>query len=184
MHLALFCTESGMHAGGWRHPDAGPVRPSDLGFYRELAQKAEAAKLDMLFVADKLGLDDLYGGGTAATVSRRANARPEPVTLIAALAGATSRIGLGATASTSYTEPYHVARMFATIDHLSGGRAAWNAVTSVSDSEARNFGRDAHLDHATRYERADEFIDVVRKLWDSWEEGAIAAGQGVGPVRR
>ncbi|PWC74142.1 LLM class flavin-dependent oxidoreductase [Azospirillum sp. TSH64] len=173
MHLALFCTEAGMHAGGWRHPDAGAVRPFDLGFYRELALKAEAAKLDMLFVADKLGLDDLYGGGVAATVARRPNARPEPLTLIAALAGATDRIGLGATVSTSYAEPYHVARMVATIDHLSGGRAAWNAVTSVSDSEARNFGRAAHLDHASRYERADEFIDVVRKLWDSWEEDAI-----------
>lgn len=180
MHLALFVTEAGMHAGGWRHPDAAPVRPFDLGFYRDLAQKAEAAKLDILFVADKVGLDDLYGGSVGATVARRPNARPEPVTLVSALAAVTSHIGLGATVSTTYAEPYHVARLFATIDHLSGGRVAWNAVTSVSDSEARNFGRDAHLDHAARYARADEFIDVVRKLWDSWEEGAIAPDKATG----
>jgi FMN-dependent oxidoreductase (nitrilotriacetate monooxygenase family) len=173
MHLALFVSPDGIHHGGWRHPLAA-TSDQGFGFYRRLAEQAEAARLDMLFVADKLAIDDIYGGDFAATVRYRSSRGTEPLTLLSALAVTTDRIGLGGTISTSYTEPYHVARMFASIDHLSGGRAAWNAVTSVSDAEARNFSRARHYDHATRYDRAAEYLDVVRRLWDTWEEEAIA----------
>lgn len=180
MHLALFLSLSGSHLAGWRHPLARHGNPFDIENYVRIAEAAEAAKLDMLFVADKLSIDDIYGGTFEAAVRLRPAIHVEPLTLLSALAMRTSRIGLGATISTSYNEPYHAARMFASIDHFSGGRAAWNAVTSVNDGEARNFSRDEHLGHAERYERAAEFIDVVRLLWDTWEEGAIAPDRKVG----
>ncbi len=180
MHLALLVSESGIHLGGWRHPAAAIVDPFDWTYYRDLAIRAEAACLDMVFMADKLAIDDLYGGNFDATVAYRANARPEPITLLAALGAATTRIGLGATLSTTYSEPMQAARMFASMDHMTGGRIAWNAVTSVSDGEARNFSRAQHLDHETRYRRAAEYIDVVQKLWDSWEDGAIQPDKRTG----
>jgi len=174
MHLALFMSFSGAHLAGWRHPAAVYTDPFDINAYVRLAATAEAAKLDMLFAADKLSIDDIYGGNFDAAVRLRPAIHLEPLTLLSALAMTTRRIGLGATISTTYSEPYHAARMFASIDHFSGGRAAWNAVTSVNDGEARNFSREEHLDHAARYDRAAEFIDVTRRLWDSWEEDAIA----------
>lgn len=179
MHLALFITADGIHHGGWRHPQARPGT-EDFGFYRALAERAEQAKLDLLFVADKLGIDDSYGQDIATTVRYRSSRGTEPITLLSALAVTTRHIGLGGTISTSYGEPYHAARMFASIDHLSGGRAAWNAVTSVSDAEAHNFGRSEHYAHDVRYERAAEFLDVVKKLWDSWGESAIAPDKAEG----
>lgn len=175
MHLALFLSLSGTHLAGWRHPLADHGAPFDIRHYVALAKQAEAARLDMLFVADKLAIDSIHGGSFDAAVTLRPAIHPEPLTLLSALAMTTERIGLGATISTSYTEPFHAARMFASIDHFSGGRAAWNAVTSVNDGEARNFGRDRHFDHAERYERAAEYIDVMRLLWDSWAEDAIVA---------
>lgn len=180
MHLALFLTLSGSHFGGWRHPRARNAQPFDLGEYVRIAEAAEAAKLDMIFIADKLSIDDIYGGTFHTAVSSRPGIHPEPLTLLTALAVSTKRIGLGATISTTYSEPYHAARMFSSIDHFSGGRTAWNAVTSVNDGEARNFSRDRHLDHAERYERAAEYIEVMRKLWDSWEEDAIAPDKASG----
>jgi len=174
MHLALFLSFSGSHLAGWRHPLAEHGDPFDIARYTRLAATAEAAKLDMLFVADKLSIDDIYGGSFEAAVKLRPAIHPEPLTLLSALAMTTKQIGLGATISTTYSEPYHAARMFASIDHFSGGRAAWNAVTSVNDGEARNFSREEHLGHAERYDRAAEFIDVMRLLWDTWEEDAIA----------
>ena len=179
MHLALFVAPDGVHLGGWRHRTA--AAPAEgFAFYQRLAGQAEAAKLDMLFIADKLAIDDLYGGDVATTLRYRSARASEPLTLLSALAVTTRHIGLGGTISTSYTEPYHAARMFASIDHLSGGRAAWNAVTSVSDAEARNFGRDAHYAHDVRYDRASEYLDVTRKLWDSWGEDAVAPDKAAG----
>lgn len=179
MHLALFVAPDGIHQGGWRHRSA--AAPADgFAFYQRLASQAEAAKLDMLFIADKLAVDDLYGGDIATTLRHRPSRASEPLTLLSALAVTTQHIGLGGTISTSYTEPFHAARMFASIDHLSGGRAAWNAVTSVSDAEARNFGRDEHYAHDVRYDRASEFLDVTRKLWDSWSEDAVAPDKAAG----
>lgn len=180
LHLALFVSHAGTHLAGWRLPEAQAGNALDIRWYQKLAEKAEAAKLDMLFVADKLALDDIHGGSFDAAVSWRPNGSPEPVALLSALSVLTSRIGLGATISTSYHQPYHAARQFATLDHFSGGRAAWNAVTSVNDGEARNFGFDQHLGHAERYAKAAEFLDVVRELWDSWEEDAILADKASG----
>ncbi|WP_235941438.1 LLM class flavin-dependent oxidoreductase [Paenibacillus puerhi] len=173
MHLGLFVAANGHHAGGWRHPDAETGSPLDLDFYAAIARQAELAKLDMLFIADKLAIDDNYGGSFDLTVTHRPALSAEPLTLISALGAVTKHIGLAATASTTYHEPYHIARMFATMDHLSKGRVAWNVVTSTSDAEARNFSKAEHLDHGTRYERALEFIEVVRSLWDSWEADAL-----------
>ena len=173
MHLALFLTLSGLHLGGWRHADASEADPMDIRAYAALAHKAERAALDMVFIADKLAIDGNYGGSIAATVTSRAVGSPEPLTLLSALSVLTDRIGLAATVSTTYTEPYHVARMLGSINHYSRGRVAWNAVTSVSDSEAQNFGRKRHLEHAERYDRAGEFIEVVNALWRSWQPDAV-----------
>jgi FMN-dependent oxidoreductase (nitrilotriacetate monooxygenase family) len=180
LHLALFIAHAGTHLSGWRLPQAEGGNALDIRHYQRLAAQAEAAKLDMLFVADKLSLDDIHGGHFEASVTWRPTGSPEPLTLIAALSASTSRIGLGATISTSYHQPFHIARQFATLDHFSAGRIAWNAVTSVNDGEARNFGFDQHLGHAERYAKAGEFIEVVRKLWDSWDDAAILADKATG----
>ncbi|WP_218673547.1 LLM class flavin-dependent oxidoreductase [Pseudomonas sp. ABC1] len=180
LHLALFVTHAGSHLAGWRHPLAENGNALDIRHYQRLAQRAEAAKLDMLFVADKLALDDIHGGDFEAAVTWRPSGSPEPLALLSALSVLTERIGLGATISTSYHQPYHVARQFATLDHFSGGRAAWNAVTSVNDGEARNFGLDQHLGHAERYARAGEFIELVRTLWDTWEDDALIVDKASG----
>lgn len=172
MHLALYL-EAGTHQGGWRHPDSASTGTVDWPLYKKIARRAEAAKLDMLFVADKLSIDDNFGGHFSETVRYRAVVRPEPLTLLSALAAITDNIGIGGTISSSYALPYTAARMLANIDHISAGRAAWNVVTSVSDGEARNFGRPSHFLHAERYDRAAEFIDVVQKLWDSWGDDAL-----------
>ncbi|TSB47845.1 LLM class flavin-dependent oxidoreductase [Alkalicoccobacillus porphyridii] len=171
MKLGLFMTSTGHHAGGWRYPTATPGSPLDFKFYANIVKKAEQAKLDMVFFSDKLALDDIYGSSFADSVMYRPSITSEPITLISSLSAVTKHIKLAATASTTYHEPYHIARMFATLNHLSQGRVAWNVVTSTSDAEARNFGESLHLDHATRYERAEEFIEVVKKLWSSWDAG-------------
>ena len=180
MHLALYL-EAGTHQGGWRHPASASTGTVDWPLYKKIARRAEAACLDMLFVADKLSIDDNYGGHLRDTVRYRPVVRPEPLTLLAALAAVTDHIGVGGTVSSSYALPYSAARMLANIDHISGGRAAWNLVTSVSDGEARNFGRPEHYGHAERYARAAEFIEVVQKLWDSWGDDALVldAEQGI-----
>lgn len=180
IHLALFLSPSGSHLAGWRLPQAEEVKPADFRHYQRLAALAEAAKLDMLFIADKLALDDIYGGNFSAAVTSRSTGTLEPLTLLSALAATTEKIGLGATISTTYHHPFHVARHFASIDHISGGRAAWNAVTSVNDGEAHNFGFAEHLGHAERYNKAAEFLDVVRLLWDTWEDNAIKADKASG----
>ncbi|AQS83947.1 MAG: NtaA/DmoA family FMN-dependent monooxygenase [Acetobacter aceti] len=173
MHLALFLTLSGLHLGGWRHATSSNADPMDIRAYASLARQAERAALDMVFVADKLAIDSNYGGSIDATVTSRAVGSPEPLTLLSALSVLTDRIGLAGTISTTYTEPYHIARMLGAINHYSHGRVGWNAVTSVSDSEARNFSRQNHFEHAERYDRAAEFIDVVQSLWKSWQPDAV-----------
>lgn len=136
----------------------------DVKFYRELAQTAERGKMDMIFFADLL---------YATNVSQAVAGMLEPVTLLSALSAATEKIGLTATVSTTYNEPYNVARKFSSLDHISGGRAGWNIVTSQLDIEAHNYGKPEHPEHGLRYEMAREFVDVVTRLWDSWEDGAL-----------
>jgi FMN-dependent oxidoreductase (nitrilotriacetate monooxygenase family) len=168
--LATFIHNSGAHPGGWRYEPTGPVDQQDFQLYARLAHIAERGKLHAYFSGDSQGY--LHIKGRDAFAASDWAGKLEPTTLLAALAAVTHDIGLIATVSTSYNEPYSVARRFASIDHISGGRAGWNVVTSTSESEARNFGRDAHFAHADRYERAEEFVDIVKSLWDSWEDGA------------
>ncbi|BDB26759.1 LLM class flavin-dependent oxidoreductase [Cupriavidus sp. P-10] len=187
IRLGAFLYPSGHHIAAWRHPDARADAGIDFRHYVELAQAADAAKFDLVFLADGVGTR----GDDVEFLSRTAHsyqAQFEPITLLSALAAVTSRIGLVGTASTSFNEPYHIARKFASLDHISGGRAGWNLVTSSSAHEARNFNRDDHFDHADRYGRAEEFVDVVTGLWDSWEDDAFvrdkAAGRFYDPARR
>ncbi len=173
-HLALgaFLYPTGHHIAAWRHPDTQADAGVDFRHYARLAQAAEAARFDLVFLADGVGTrgDDVdYLSRTAHSY----NAQFEPITLLSALSAVTERIGLVGTASTSFNEPYHIARKFASLDHLSGGRAGWNLVTSSNRHEAENFNRDEHYAHAERYDRAEEFADVVRALWDSWDDDAF-----------
>ncbi|TBU88678.1 nitrilotriacetate monooxygenase [Stutzerimonas kirkiae] len=172
LKLGAFLFAPGNHAGGWRHPHARPETDMDFAAYAHLAQTAERGRFDTLFFQDSAAVpaDTLADGGR--TGFARATYL-EPLSLIAALAPLTRHIGLIATVTTSYNEPYHVARRIASIDHISGGRAGWNLVTSQIEDEAGNFGLDAHLRHAQRYARAEEFHDVVRGLWDSWQDDAL-----------
>lgn len=181
MHLALYLSDTGLHAGGWRHPDAQNHDPMAIETWLKLVKKAEEAKFDFAFVADKLSVDDIYGGSIATTVQYRPGyARPEPMALLTALSLFTHRIGLGGTLSTTYGEPFHAARTIATLDHFSAGRAAWNAVTSTNDGEARNFSRRQHMGHQQRYQRAAEFIDAVHQLLASWQPDALVADKESG----
>lgn len=162
-----------VYAGSWRHP-ATEHGYLDASYYAKIGRQLEEGCFDLVFFDDRLAMPSIYGGSVVEAV--RHGARPVKLDLsivLGVLAQATSRIGLGATYSTTYHTPFHVARTFATLDHLSGGRAAWNVVTSVNDSEAQNFGVDAHLGHDARYDRADEFLDAVAGLWDTWEDGAV-----------
>jgi FMN-dependent oxidoreductase (nitrilotriacetate monooxygenase family) len=162
-----------VYAGSWRHP-ATEHGFLDAGYYAKLGRTLEEGCFDMMFFDDRLAMPGIYGGSVAEAV--RLGARPIKLDLsvvLGVVTGATRHIGLGATYSTTYYSPFHVARTFATLDHLSGGRAAWNVVTSVNDSEAQNFGFTEHLGHDERYDRADEFLEATRGLWDTWEEDAL-----------
>ncbi|WP_348945196.1 LLM class flavin-dependent oxidoreductase [Chitinibacter sp. FCG-7] len=169
--LGVFLSPSGHHAAAWRHPDTHAAGSTDFEHFKKLAKIAEAAKFDTIFTADS---DGIWGGsGDADLRSRRELSTGfEPITLYSALSAVTKNIGFVATASTTYNEPWHIARKFASLDLISGGRAAWNVVTSGNAEAAYNFGLDAHPDHAERYRRAEEFVEVVTGLWDSWEEGS------------
>lgn len=168
--LGAFLMQTGHHIAGWRHPQAQADAGVNFRHYVQLAQKAEAAKFDAVFLADGVAVRS----ENLAALSRTARSDQfEPLTLLSALAAVTERIGLIATASTSYHEPYNLARKFASLDQISGGRAGWNLVTSATNAEALNFNRSAQFAHADRYRRAEEFHDVVTGLWDSWEDDAF-----------
>lgn len=170
IHFGLFLLGTGSHVAGWRVPDAMDSF-QDIGMVREIAAEAERGLFDLIFMGDNLNADP------AAHPSY--TARLEPLTLLSAIAGATKHIGLGATVSTTYSDPFTVARVFASLDHLSGGRAAWNAVTTANPAAAANFGT-THPDHSKRYEIAEEFLTVVRGLWDCWADDAIVADRKTG----
>ena len=172
LRLGAFLYPAGHHIAAWRHPDAQADAGVNFRHYVQLAQAAQAAKFDLLFLADGVGTR----GDNLDFLSRTAHsyiAQFEPITLLSALAAVTEDIGLVGTASTSFNEPYHIARKFASLDHISGGRAGWNLVTSSNEHEAKNFNRDRHFEHGERYERATEFAEVVDRLWDSWEDDAF-----------
>jgi FMN-dependent oxidoreductase (nitrilotriacetate monooxygenase family) len=178
LKLGVFLHPTGHHIASWRYPDAYAGASVDFRHYVELARTAERGKFDMLFLADSPAMRawPLERASRVATYV----ASFEPVTLLSALSSLTGHIGLVATATTTYNEPYHVARKFASLDHISGGRAGWNLVTSVNIAEAGNFGREAHMEHDARYDRAAEFARVVRALWDSWDEDAFVRDKATG----
>ena len=171
MKLAAILSPAGGHIAAWRHPDNPADGAVNIQRYVEQAQMAERARFDMVFLADNLALKD----SALDDLSRTASSIMflEPLLALAAVAMATRDIGLVATCSTTYTEPYNLARQFATLDHISGGRAGWNLVTSAQPLEALNFSMDSQAEHADRYARAEEYADVVRGLWDSWAPDAL-----------
>jgi FMN-dependent oxidoreductase (nitrilotriacetate monooxygenase family) len=171
MHLGVFVLGTGNHSAGWRMEGAF-TSSSSLPVMRSIAGIAERGKFDLFFISDGLAMDP---GDHPSFVNRF-----EPLTLLAALSATTTHIGLGATVSTSFGEPFHVARAFASLDHLSGGRAGWNVVTSTHERAALNFSRSKLEEHDLRYEIASEFVDVVRGLWDSWNDGAVIADRSTG----
>ncbi|SFM35135.1 LLM class flavin-dependent oxidoreductase [Methylobacterium pseudosasicola] len=177
MKLGAFLMTDGHHVAAWRHPKVRPDASVSLDHFLNLAKLAEAAKFDALFLADSNGVRER--GLQALSHNSRA-ASFEPLTLLSALATVTQRIGLIATASTSFNEPFHLARKFASLDLISGGRAGWNVVTSSSDSEALNFNLDTHYAHADRYARAREFVAVTTGLWNTWEDDAFLRDQDSG----
>lgn len=156
---------TGHHMASWRHAEVPSDGFEDFNYFREIAQIAENGKLDMIFLSDGLSFNHLSHPAELV--------RLDPLTLLPALAAVTSKIGLAATASTTYNEPFHIARKFASLDQISKGRSAWNVVTSYYEHEASNFSKKKHLAHELRYERASEFVDVVKGLWDSWEDEAL-----------
>lgn len=170
--LGLSMRQLGYHAAGWRHPDVPAGGAMDIDYFVRVARTAERGLFDMVFLADGIGLREQDKPAGSLCRSNR-NVELEPLTLLSALAMKTERIGLVATASTTYNEPYHIARKFASLDHISHGRAGWNVVTSWSEAEARNFNREQHLEYDLRYDRAAEFVEVVKGLWDSWEDDAF-----------
>ena len=178
MRLGAFFNPTGHHVASWRHPDAQADAGINFRHYVELAQTAERAKFDMVFLADNLCMRKAHIEATSRSAQYIANM--EPITLLSALSAVTTNIGLVATASTSYNEPYHVARKFASLDHISGGRAGWNLVTSGMQEEAHNFGREVHYEHDERYDRAREFAQVVTALWDSWDDDAFVRNKETG----
>jgi len=170
MHLGVFVLGTGNHIAGWRFPGATQSF-EDIAVIQQIGRIAEQGKFDLLFLGDNLATDPGMHPSFAAKF--------EPLTMLSALAATTTHVGLGGTASTSYTEPFNLARQFASLDHLSHGRAAWNAVTTSGDKAAANFGR-SHAGHDARYEVAEEFVDVVRGLWDCWEDGAVIRDHATG----
>ncbi|SFC55729.1 alkanesulfonate monooxygenase [Bosea sp. CRIB-10] len=170
LHLGAFMRPVSIHTGAWRYPGAYPDANFNFGHLKRFAQKLEAGKFDAFFMADHLAVLNMP---VEALKRSHTVTSFEPFTLLSALAGATERIGLVATASTTFDAPYHIARRFASLDHISGGRAGWNIVTTSNPDAALNFGLDAQVDHGERYDRAREFYDVVTGLWDSFADDAF-----------
>src|ERR1700678_605761 len=178
MKLGTLIHPTGNHVASWLHPDSQIDAGTNFRHYVQLAQTAERGKFDVLFLADALAARE----GNREALSRWPQYMVyfEPVTLLSAIAAVTTHLGLAATATTSYHEPYNVARAFASLDHISGGRAGWNVVTSANIAEAFNFGREAHYEHGERYDRAAEFTEVVQGLWDSWDDDAFVRDRASG----
>ena len=173
MRIGMSIRGHGYHPAAWRHPDVPADGTLQVEHYVRSAQTAERGKLDMIFFADGAGIRQ--GDNPPGSLARtgRDMIELEPTMLLPALAMVTSHIGLVTTASTTYNEPYNLARRFATLDLISKGRAGWNVVASWSEHEAQNFGLETTLDYDTRYARSAEFVDVVKGLWDGWDDGAL-----------
>ena len=175
MHLAAFIVAGPGRPGGWRYPSSESdwLNP---GYYQSIARTLERGKFDMAFFADILAVPDRYQGSTDSQLRYGAlgSMRLDPTLVLSAMAAATQHLGLVATRSTSYFQPFELARSFATLDHLSAGRSGWNVVTSFQDAESKNFSMREQIPRHERYDRADEFLQVVHQLWDSWADDALA----------
>jgi FMN-dependent oxidoreductase (nitrilotriacetate monooxygenase family) len=171
MHLGAFVHETGQHVAAWRHPGAYAESGTVFAQAMDVAKTAERGKFDLLFLADSAAVS--VHGSPESRGRMGKTVKFEPITVLSALAAVTSNLGLVATCSSTYNEPYTLARQFASLDQISGGRAGWNLVTSNNEAEAFNHGRENHAAHADRYNRAQEFADVVNGLWDSWDEDAF-----------
>ena len=186
MKLGFNIVANGAHAAGWRMPGAQADAAMDIGFWMDMARAAERACIHFMFWADGIAVRHSARDDDELSYNPRIDVF-EPLTLIGALSAVTARLGFVASASTTYNEPYHVARKFASLDYISRGRVGWNVVTSWSEQEAYNFGLDAHVEHGKRYRRAEEFVDVVFGLWDSWEDDAFirdpASGRYFDPAK-
>lgn len=177
LKLGAFMRPVGIHTAWWRYPGGYPDANFNFAHLRQFAQTLERAKFDAFFMADHLAVLNM----PIEALQRSATVTSfDPLTLLPALAVVTERLGLIATASTTYDQPYHVARKFASLDHLSGGRAGWNVVTTSNPDAAKNFGLEHHPEHGARYDRAREFVDVVTGLWDSWGDGAFVRDVSAG----
>ncbi|MFD0712966.1 LLM class flavin-dependent oxidoreductase [Paenibacillus sp. GCM10027626] len=175
LHLGLFLFSTGYHPAGWRLPEARTDGAFDPKFLQGVAKKLEEAKFDFFFLGDALATSaDMQYTFPSQMI------RLEPFTMIANIAAVTEKIGLIVTANTTYAEPYHIARLTASLDYLSGGRTAWNVVTGADVRAALNFSREKHWDNAKRYDYADEFVQVVKELWDSWEDDAFVRDKAAG----
>ncbi|MDI6029296.1 LLM class flavin-dependent oxidoreductase [Corticibacterium sp. UT-5YL-CI-8] len=176
MHLVGYCcvTPTWHHNGAWRHFESDGIDALDPARYETIARILERGKFDGMFIVDTLMVNDQHGKSFAPNLREPGQTwLLEPMQLLSAIARVTTHLGLSATMSTSFYHPYHIARAFATLDHISGGRAAWNVVTSTNDNEAKNFGQDALLDKSIRYDVADEVVEACQALWRSWEDGAL-----------
>ncbi len=178
MKLGAFVHETGQHVAAWRHPEAFAEPGTNFAHAVEVARIAERGKFDLLFLADGAAVS-LFGSPESRGRMGKV-VKFEPMTLLSALAAVTQRLGLVATATTTYNEPYTLARQFASLDQISGGRAGWNLVTSNNEAEAFNYSRDRHVPHAVRYDRAVEFAEVVLGLWDSWDDDAFIRNKETG----
>ena len=172
MHLNLFIHSRGHHEASWRHPKSSPKALTDISYLVEAAQTAEIGLFDSIFLADTLVVND--------DVAQAARTWLEPISTLGALAMATKKIGLIATASTSYMEPFNLARQFASLDHVSAGRIGWNIVTTWSVPAASNFGASDQVSHADRYLRAEEYVNITKALWDSWRDDAVVDNRASG----
>ncbi|TVY86422.1 Nitrilotriacetate monooxygenase component A [Lachnellula willkommii] len=177
LHLTAFMRPVSLHTGAWRYPGSYPDANFNLAHLKSFIKKLEDAKFDAFFMADHLAVLNMP---VEALKRSHTVTSFEPFTLLSALSVVTEKIGLAATASTTYDEPYHIARRFASLDHLSSGRAAWNIVTTGNPESAKNFGLDEHVEHSERYKRAREFYDVVTGLWDSFADDAFPRDQESG----
>ena len=171
MRLGAFVHETGQHVAAWRHPQAHMQSGTNFAEMVETAQLAERGKFDLLFLADSAAVN--LSGSADARGRMGKVVKFEPMTVLSALAAVTKNLGLVATSTTTFNEPYTLARQFASLDQISGGRAGWNLVTSNNEQDALNYSREAHLSHSDRYDRAIEFADVVNGLWDSWDDDAF-----------
>ena len=168
------------YTGSWRHPDTDSSF-LDLRYYQNIAATLESGAFHLAFIDDRLAMPSRFGDSFEAAVERGVRAvKLDLIPVLTAMGLATEHLGLGATYSTTYYSPFHVARLFSSIDHFTKGRAAWNVVTSLNDSEAQNFGLAEHVEHDERYDMADEFMQVAFALWDSWEEGAVLVDKELG----